>query len=164
MRRVVTAAVGLFGAVLFAGCGGDGPRLAKVSGVVTLDGKPFANGFVNFQPIGSANNPNPGPGSVGRTDEQGRYRLFTDQYGEGAVVATHRVRITIVPGHGVKDSEVDKLGTPDDAPGAGQKGSGMELDPIPLEWNENSKVDFEVKPGDNTADFHIVTKKEKGKK
>jgi hypothetical protein len=62
----------------------------------------------------------------------------------------------------VVEEPPNPLGTPDDAPGAG-KGK-MELDPIPLEWNENSKVEFEVKPGTNEATFNIVTKKDKGGK
>ena len=161
MRRAGMAALGLLAAGLIAGCGDGGPKLAKVTGVVTFDGKPFANAYVSFQPIASGDNINPGPGSVGRTDEQGKFRLFTDRLGEGAVVGTHRVRITIVPGHGTRVEESNALGTPDDAPGAGAKGSTMELDPIPLEWNEKSNVQFEVKAGTNEANFHIETKKKK---
>jgi len=163
MRRAGWTVFGLLAIVLVTGCGGSsGPKLAKVTGVVTLDGKPFADAYVNFQPIGTAENPNPGTGSVGRTDDQGKFRLFTERHGEGAVIGPHRVRITIVPGKGtVVEETPNPLGTPDDAPGRG-KG---ERDPIPLEWNENSKVEFEVKPGTNEATFNIVTKKDKsGKK
>lgn len=161
MRRVGLIALGLFGAALLLGCGGSGPKLAKVSGMVTLDGVPYANALVNFQPMATGDNPNPGVGSVGRTDASGRYRLMTINKEDGAVVGLHRVRITTVPGHGAMVEETNKLGTPDDAPGAGPK-SKTEMDPIPLEWNENSKIEFEVRTGGtDQAHFDIVTKKRK---
>ena len=50
--------------VLVAGCGGNTPKLAPVSGVVKVDGKPYANAYVTFQPVGDSGNPNPGRGSV----------------------------------------------------------------------------------------------------
>jgi len=157
---MATTALGLLGLALLAGCGESGPKLAKVSGVVTLDGKPFPNAYVSFQPMAEGGKPDPGPGSVGRTDEQGRFRMFTDKLGEGAVVGRHRVRITIVPGHGNRVEESNKLGTPDNAPGAGAKGSTSERDPIPLDWNEDSKHEFEVMAGGtDKANFDIVTKK-----
>jgi hypothetical protein len=160
-RRVGLITLGLTGIALIVGCSSDKPKMAKVSGVVTLDGKPLPHAFVSFQPMAqSEGSASAGPGSVGKTDEQGRFKLYTDRYGEGAVVGTHRVRITIVPGHGRVEQETNALGTPDNAPGAGAK--GQELDPIPLDWNERSKVDFEVTAaGTDKANFEIVTKKDK---
>ena len=69
------AAGGLLAAVV--GCSG-GPKFAPVSGVVTLDGKPYAKAVVSFQPIGTADNPNPGRGSSAYTDENGRFVLKSD--------------------------------------------------------------------------------------
>ena len=76
MHRVRMIAFGLLAAGLIAGCGG-GPKLARVSGVVKMDGKPCANVLVSFQPLGSEGNENPGEGSIGRTDENGRFS-FTE--------------------------------------------------------------------------------------
>src|SRR5881409_1494611 len=86
---LVVAAGALLGGV--AGCGEA--KYVKVSGVVTLDGQPYKNAVVSFQPISSEGNPNPGRGSTGLTDENGRYTLVTDDGHTGAVVGKHRVRI-----------------------------------------------------------------------
>src|SRR5690349_1889076 len=81
--------------LLVAGCS-DGPRLAEVSGRVTIDGRPAPKVHVQFEPVGSADNPNPGPGSIGITDEQGIYRLRTVWPQEdGAVIGKHQVRINL---------------------------------------------------------------------
>ena len=80
-----------------AGCGGPGYEVVPVSGTVTLDEKPMANVHVSFQPIAEGkDNPNPGPGSFGVTDAQGKYelRLF-DSDAPGAVVGRHRVRLAV---------------------------------------------------------------------
>jgi hypothetical protein len=81
-----------------AGCGDSGSyKIARVSGRVTLDGKPFANASVVFSPIASASNREPGPGSGGITDAEGRYTLkVTGTNREGAVVGKHKVAITRV--------------------------------------------------------------------
>src|SRR5688572_21672020 len=158
MRRMGLLVVWVLAAVPLSGCGG-GPKMAKVMGVVTLDGKPYPNALVSFQPIGTADDPNPGEGSVGRTDENGRFDLYCDAK-RGAVVGKHRVRITTVPGHGTfEDPNPNSLGTPDDAPGVPDKGKS-EFEPIPLEWNENSDKTFDVPPeGTDKATFNIVRPK-----
>jgi hypothetical protein len=153
-------ACGLLAAGLFAGCS-DGPKLARVSGVVKLDGKPYPNALVSFQPVGTRANANPGKGSMGQTDANGQFVLLYDGGREGAVVGTHTVRITTVPGKGAKeDPNIDKsLGSPDggDLP---MGGANLEFDPIPMEWNEKSTKTFDVLPGGTPeANFNIVTKR-----
>jgi hypothetical protein len=78
------------------GCRNQAYDVAPVSGRVTLDGKPLADAQVIFQPIaGSDKNAEPGPGSFGSTDADGRYTLETvDPPEPGAVVGNHRVTIT----------------------------------------------------------------------
>ncbi len=92
------AAVGLLCCLLIAGCGGREYDVAPVSGRVTLDGKPIADVLVSFQPVAvGRNDPNPGPGSTGRTDAQGRFVLQVIEPEEpGAVVGKHIVRLTTV--------------------------------------------------------------------
>ena len=133
-----------------SGCS-DAPRFAPVSGVVTLDGKPYALGVVSFQPIGTKEDPNPGRGSSAFTDANGKFSLKCDATIDGAIVGKHLVRImsrsegatSIAPG----------TSSPDGAPTA-----KISADPIPPEWNGESKVEFEVPAGgSDKANFDIKT-------
>ena len=133
-----------------SGCS-DAPKFAPVSGVVTLDGKPYALGVVSFQPLGTKDNPNPGRGSSAFTDANGKFSLKSDETMDGAIVGKHLVRImsrsegatSIKPG----------TSSPDGAPA-----SRKIADPIPPEWNGESKVEFEVPSGgSDKANFDIKT-------
>ncbi len=76
------------------GCGAN-PNVVPVSGVVLLDGKPLVGASVNTQPIASSSGANPGSGSFGRTDAEGRYSLeVVDPPMPGAYLGEHRVTIT----------------------------------------------------------------------
>jgi hypothetical protein len=144
------AAGGLLAAML--GCSG-GAKYAPVSGVVKLDGVPYPNAVVSFQPIGTPENPNPGRGSSAYTDENGRFVLQCDNTIDGALVGRHLVRI-MTKGNDVQGQP--EGGSPDGAPVGGK------VDPIPPEWNALSKVEFEVpKGGTDQANFDIPTKKGK---
>jgi hypothetical protein len=116
-----------------AGCGGD---LGRVSGVVTLDGKPLPEATVEFQPkLGSP--------SYGETDRNGRYELLYTPDRPGAEIGEHQVRIStykVIP-----DGD-DRIELPEK---------------IPASYNENSKVVREVVPGRQTIDFRIETKTSK---
>lgn len=139
-------------AALMAGCS-SGPKFAPVSGRITMkDGSPLPNVIVSFQPIETKGNENPGPGSSGVTDADGRYSLSisSQQYvGVGAVPGKHKVRIgSILSGEGknVTDAEV---GSPDGAPL-----EGHEI--IPTMYNQNTKLEFTVPPeGTDKADFQL---------
>ena len=133
-----------------SGCS-DAPRFAPVSGVVTLNGKPYPLGVVSFQPMGTKENPNPGRGSSAFTDANGKFSLKCDGTMDGAIVGKHLVRImsrsegatSIKPG----------TSSPDGAPT-----SRKSADPIPPEWNGESKVEFEVPAGgSDKANFDIKT-------
>lgn len=82
---------------LLAGCSSAEYEIAPVEGMVHLDGQPTAEVHVSFQPVAADKSAaNPGPGSFGVTDKQGRFRLRlveTDQ--PGAVVGRHRVRLSM---------------------------------------------------------------------
>ena len=152
----------LIGALILGGVAGCGARskYAKVSGIVTLDGKPYPNAIVSFQPLGTRSKPNPGRGSTGLTDHNGKFTLLTDDGYSGAVVGTHRIRIRTK----VEDptSVFDpNTGSPDSPPST--KGKKAEPEPIPQEWfADHTKKEFDVPPGGtNKADFDIVSKKGK---
>lgn len=128
----------LFAAFLVLGCGG--PKAAQVSGRITLDGKPLANGRVNFQPMGESLTT--GIGSYGRTDANGEYTLtLIDDSSPGAFVGKHRVAI----------SAYDREPDPNDDR---KKGSP---DRVPRKYNMDSELTFEVQPGPNRADFDLYT-------
>ncbi len=156
MTRTLHQAALVAGLVGLAGCGG-GPRLVPVSGVVTLDGKPYKNAVVSFQPVATKDNDAPGRQSMGVTDESGRYTLKYDGLEPGAVAGRHAIRIVtqgdFVPG-------VDG-GTSDDYTPPGS----LKLDPIPAEWNGNSTKTFEVPVGGtDAANFDIISAPKKGGK
>jgi hypothetical protein len=151
-RLVPTLVAGILLGAL-AGCGGA--KYAKVSGVVTLDGKGYKNAVVSFQPIGTPGNPAPGHGSTGLTDENGRFTLVSDDGQPGAVVGRHRVRIQTKRDD--PTAYIDRtVGSPDNP---GPQAAKVARDPIPLEWyDDRSTKEFDVpRGGTDKANFDIVT-------
>ena len=146
------AAFGLLAAGI-AGCGGGGPKYVKVSGTVTLDGKPLADAVVQFAPKGTKENNSPGKSSSGYTDKDGHFVLkVSNEDKEGALVGTHVVRINMKGQEMVIDPTT---GSPDNVGPPKSR-----VNPIPKDWSEDSKQEFTV-PADGTdkANFDIVTKK-----
>jgi hypothetical protein len=132
------------------GCGKGG--YAPVSGVVTLDGKPAKHVMVQFQPISTGDNPEPGRGSTTFTDDEGKFTLKTDDGKNGAAIGKHRVRISSVYSDKLKGYEVWDAET--------KQVTKSATDPIPPEWNYESKQEFDVPSGGTSqANFNIVTKK-----
>lgn len=76
---------------LLAGCGGvgDKPQLAPVSGVVMMDGKPLADVTVGFH-LDAETVPRAG---LGKTDENGKFRITTYDTNDGAIIGTHVVTV-----------------------------------------------------------------------
>jgi len=141
--------------LLLAGCG-SGLRYVPVSGTVKLDGKPYGEAVVTFQPIATSTNPNPGRGSSAFTDASGRYELQTDDGHKGAVAGKHRIRIMTKGVQTTIDYATET--SPDDLPA----GTKPRVDPIPTSWNVESDKEFEVpEVGTDQANFDIVGKKKK---
>jgi hypothetical protein len=80
-------------AVLPAGCSKGPGDIVDVSGRVTINGNPVEKVGVVFQPIKTDGNNNPGTGSWGVTDKDGRYtlKLQSKDQKAGAVVGKHKV-------------------------------------------------------------------------
>ena len=136
-------------AVSLTGCGGRA-GYAPVSGVVTLNGKPYRNGVVMFLPAATKDNPTPSRGSTGYTNENGRFTLKSVDGDVGAAIGKHHVRIATryskeLNGYEVWDADSNKAVT------AG-------VDPIPPEWNSKTTKEFDVpRGGTDKANFDIVT-------
>ena len=107
MRCVLMLACAL---AVLAGCG-QGMPVAPASGVVLLDGSPLANVKIMTQPV-ATDSPNPGPGSFGRTDADGRFELeLVKPAIRGAIIGEHRVMITPVGASPMKPAATDKWPT-----------------------------------------------------
>jgi hypothetical protein len=117
--------------LVFIGCGRTGPKAVSVSGRVTMDQKPLANADVSFLPVDSDPNNSASRESAGRTDEQGRFtlKLIQDQ-SNGAVVGTHKVRISVI-----------------------ERGTKI-VNRVPKEYNENTKLTFTV-PAEGTTEANF---------
>lgn len=76
-------------AATILGCGARGPKTARVSGTVTMSGKPLSNIGVTFLPTKK------GPAANGTTNENGEFTLTTTRRGDGAVIGKHKVTVGI---------------------------------------------------------------------
>jgi hypothetical protein len=133
MRLHRTLALLLLLPLLLSGCG-KSAKVVPVSGQVTLDKKPLANADVTFSPA-DADAKNPGAlDSSGRTDEQGRFSLkMIQDKREGAVVGSHKVRISLI-----------------------ERGTTI-VNRVPKEYNTESKLTFTV-PAEGTTDANFELK------
>jgi hypothetical protein len=144
--RVLSAAVAAWlSALAAAGCGGgDGLPRKEVTGSVTLDGQPLAEGTLQLQPEGA------GPGgtavSAGGIIKGGRFRIAAEA---GPVPGTYKVLIFSHGGAG-------QPGQPAAAPGA-QTGPPPER--IPARYNEQSSLTAAVAAdGANEFSFDLKSK------
>lgn len=91
MRLQGKFGLGLICLVMLAtiGCGGSSrPKMAKVSGTVTLDGKPLEGAQVVFIADGAPRN------ATGTTDAAGKFTLTTFEANDGAVLGEHSITVT----------------------------------------------------------------------
>jgi hypothetical protein len=121
-----------------AGCGASG--VAPVAGRVTVNGKPLANATVTFAPVATPGNPEPGSGSYGHTDADGRYTLrLVDREAAGAVVGRHKVQVVLR----------DDADTAADRPKSAVR-------QLPPKYNAKTALEFDVPAGGTAAaDFDL---------
>jgi len=126
-------------AASIAGCG-QAYKIAPVSGRITLDGKPLANATVQFYPVAPPGT-DPGPTSIGHTNEDGRYSLALIDGGTlGAMVGKHKVFITVNP----KPDPNDKR--------------PRHYVQVPMRYNRKSELERDVPPGGAECDFELTSK------
>lgn len=124
--------------LLLVGCGGGE---GYVSGTVKLDGEPLPNATVAFYPSNAADQT--APIYQGTTDSSGQYSLIMTATGDhGVPLGKHSVTIEVF-----EESAEDE---PD-----------VEMEPaddtniVPAKYNVDSELEFEVKPGNNTANWDL---------
>ena len=127
-----------------SGCNSKPYELARVSGVVTLYGEPLRNATVSFEPKGGGGKSIVGPGSLGTTDDEGRYELRTFKKERGAVVGNHTVRISTYR------SKFKDLSTSDEV-------EVITIEHVPWHYNRNTILTFDVPSGGtDEADFVLT--------
>jgi hypothetical protein len=113
---------------------GCSPKQPVAEGLVTLDGMPIAAGAIRFLPA-DGKGPTAGAGIIA-----GRYRVETTE-------GPKRVWISFAQKDGTKMLDPEAMG------------SGQMIDryveSVPKGYNENTELEFTVKPGRNVADFAI---------
>jgi len=139
-----------------AGCGSDdGLARHPISGSVTFDGKPLANGSIQFFPSATT-----GPAiASGAAIEEGQYAIPTD---EGLVAGPYTVRITSMGGKAKAKGKGKEAVGESVAEGAMPGFGAMHpQDLIPPRYNVTSELTATVKEeGPNEFNFDL----EKGSK
>ncbi|MBN9520968.1 hypothetical protein J0H58_21010 [bacterium] len=130
--------------VLLAGCSG-GPKLAKVTGTVTLDDKPLPRGTLTFEM--------PGQRPATATIVDGKItEATTFAPGDGVPVGKHKVAVsaTIDPGPAISANPGDAS-----RPSGGNYMGGKSL--IPARYNnpETSGLTADVGPGGTALKFEL---------
>jgi hypothetical protein len=126
MSAVVVAVVGLV-----VGCSSRSTvDVARVSGTVTLDGRPLRDAVIVFQPTG-------GRPSYGQTEPDGTYQLLYTIDRAGAMVGTSTVTISTA----IEDND-----------------GNVALELVPKRYFEPGAITVEVKPHKNVLDFDLTTK------
>ncbi|MCC9608302.1 Ig-like domain-containing protein [Blastopirellula sediminis] len=129
--------------LLAIGCGQDGPDLAEVSGVITIDGKPLQGAVVSFSPAQPGGSP-----SYGQTDVEGKYLLFFSRDRTGAMPGTHNVTI-----------ETQKLGQEDQQ---ALRDAGLpvpEYVAISSRYGQIGALTANVAPGENEVNLELTSDK-----
>jgi hypothetical protein len=125
--------------LVLAGCGGP-YKTVSVSGRITRNGAPVANMAVLFQPLATADNKEPGPGSTGVTDSDGRYTLtLIGRSTRGAVIGKHRVKITPMTQEADSTDDPSKLVKPN--PRKRKREPALEFD-VPAGGTDSANFDL----------------------
>jgi hypothetical protein len=117
------------------GCGGGGPKMIPVTGVVTFEGKPIGKINVMFVPADTK-----GIIAQGTTEENGKFTLQSLEPGDGAMSGEYKIAFKYV-------SDVIP-----DMPGF-TGGVKPEPSPIPLKYVDAEKSGFTATVSSDKTDF-----------
>jgi hypothetical protein len=119
--------------VLLFGCNREGlPGLGRVSGTITVDGKPVPEALVTFEPVDGSAAP-----AMGRTDSSGLYELYYSRGNKGAKTGENIVRVNTYRETGDDDSRQ------------------IQRETIPSRYNVNTELKATVDRGNNKLDFAL---------
>lgn len=121
----------------------DQPELGKVTGTITLDGKPLSGVAVVYQPES-------GRPARGMTDAEGKYELTYIRQTKGTKVGPNRVEIA--PS---EDGEAEEAESADEESQSVTKRSTSRKPTIPARYNVRSELKADVKAGENTFHFDL---------
>jgi hypothetical protein len=125
--------------VCSSGCSGDGLARGPITGQVTIGGQPLASGRILFMPVA----PNKGP-TVSAPIVAGEYTLSRK---DGPVAGQNRVEV---------EANLDLgFAIDDEAAFAQRGGRPLPPNPVPADFNRNSKLTVEVKPGQGNT-FNVT--------
>lgn len=134
-----------FSVLLFsfaAGCSEKGPALGTVSGNVTLDGDPVEDAYVEFFPLFAGGTE---CRSAKKTDADGYFEMQYSVERSGVLIGKHQVQIS------TRDWEKQPNGSNKEIP-----------ERIPGHYfGSDSILEFDVKEGENVANFDLAKKKPK---
>lgn len=161
MRSVVCKSQFLLGMLvlclpLTAGCGGgaSGPPLAKVTGVVTLDGNPVEGATISFVPKGE------GAMSLALTDPEGKFAMRTAAGKEGAVVGDHTITVSLsVTTGGGATGSADDLAPPQSFEGGAPAEAPKTLFLVPEKYGSPTTSGLTVTvPSGGLSDYAVELK------
>jgi hypothetical protein len=122
--------------IVLAGCGSNEPRMAKVEGKVTLDGKPLARGLIKFLPN---NRHLTSTASIEIENGEFKGKVFVGEW-----------RVAVTAPKVVGQAKVYQTS---DSP---TRDVVEEL--IPEKYNVMSRLSADVKPGENKLVFELHSK------
>lgn len=162
MKNNTNLFVVLLAATSLTAIGCTGGKYEAVSGKVTANGEPVPNVRLVFTPKVVGDNHNPGPYSMGTTNEDGVFSLKTRNSEAGAVAGPHKV------GFEWADVEFDTMSTLkeelSEVQGDAAKTAAIQknIDDLTRKLKSRPKVDFRTvieieipKGGTKSADFEI---------
>jgi hypothetical protein len=131
------AALALLGCLAFSGCGSGG---APVEGTVTLDGRPVDGGTITFAPVEYGGGQQPVTAEI-------KGGAFSLNSAHGPPPGTYRVEIYWNKKTGRQIPSNDPPNMKDE-----------ELPMIPPQYNKDSRVTEEIKPGGNKFEYKLVSR------
>ena len=137
-RGRVLPAAGLLLTLVLAGCGDKGPKVVKVNGTVTRNGKPVPNVAVHFTPPA-------GRPSLGMADANGNFKLQYTVDKDGAEVGTHKVHVEFPP---ASPQEENDLAT-------GKKQVSADRREILKKYGDPAKTTLEVEVKDDGSPVEV---------